>query len=533
MKGPAYFDTPERAERLQLLLHLLNNAPEAIYLRAPSGAGKTRFSQQVGDRAAQDYQVIWLMAGTGRALAEQFPLDTGAGEEGADPEPDLLLESDSEKPALLIVDNADALQPGDLADLHALQRSGARVLLLGTGHLAAAEGVPAPQFVDLPVFTEAQTLAFIRAQGKLGPDGVDERMALGLHRAAGGSPGPLLDALAAIPVIGQAPEVRQAQFPWRWAVLGAGLALLLVAVLIFQDRITSWLQSPVAPPRLTVDTPKTTDQPLAESAAVPPPVESPQAIEPVQQDAAAEVAIREEAGSKLDAGVESEEAAPAMAATEGVPAAADSAVGVSGMSVSAAPDPVLDAVIEEAISAAEQVPQVAPEPAAAQVEPRPAGAPKIALPVTAPPGDSAVRPPEEGGQPPKAEAKAPAAASAGKTKPEAPVSKVVALPAKSAVPVSETTGHGWLDAQPAQHFTLQLVGSRDRASIDQFIRRYGIAKPYAVFVRDLGGSPWYSLVSGSYPSRDSAIAARAKLPKGVAGVWPRTFASIREQLRGG
>lgn len=98
MKGPAYFDTPERAERLQLLLHLLNNTPDVLYLRAPNGAGKTRFSQQVGDRAAQDYQVIWLMAGTGRALAEQFPLDAAAGEEGGDSEPDLLVESDVEKP---------------------------------------------------------------------------------------------------------------------------------------------------------------------------------------------------------------------------------------------------------------------------------------------------------------------------------------------------------------------------------------------------------------------------------------------------
>jgi septal ring-binding cell division protein DamX len=154
------------------------------------------------------------------------------------------------------------------------------------------------------------------------------------------------------------------------------------------------------------------------------------------------------------------------------------------------------------------------------------------LPVAVP-GDSAVGSPEDGGQPPKAEANAPAGGSAGKVKPKTPVSKVEAPPAKAAVPVSETTGHEWLNAQPGQNFTLQLVGSRDRSSIDQFIHRYGIAKPYAVFVRDLGGSPWYSLVSGSYPSRGSAIAARAKLPKGVAGVWPRTFASIREQLRGG
>ena len=36
-----YFDTPARAERLQLLLYLVRNAGEVIYLRAPSGAGAT------------------------------------------------------------------------------------------------------------------------------------------------------------------------------------------------------------------------------------------------------------------------------------------------------------------------------------------------------------------------------------------------------------------------------------------------------------------------------------------------------------
>ena len=88
----------------------------------------------------------------------------------------------------------------------------------------------------------------------------------------------------------------------------------------------------------------------------------------------------------------------------------------------------------------------------------------------------------------------------------------------------------WLKTRKPGNYTLHLVGARDRAAIEKFIRTHRLARPYAVFSRDLDGRPWYSLVAGDYPNRDAAVAARARLPAAVqtAGVWPRTFASIQE-----
>ena len=95
--------------------------------------------------------------------------------------------------------------------------------------------------------------------------------------------------------------------------------------------------------------------------------------------------------------------------------------------------------------------------------------------------------------------------------------------------VSET-GEAWLNSRPPERYTLQLVGSRQRAAIEKFVTDNSISKPFAIFKRELNGSDWFSLVAGDYPDRDAAVAARSRLPKPLdgAGVWPRTFGSIRE-----
>jgi DamX protein len=87
-----------------------------------------------------------------------------------------------------------------------------------------------------------------------------------------------------------------------------------------------------------------------------------------------------------------------------------------------------------------------------------------------------------------------------------------------------------LKSRDPARFTLQLVGSRDRAAVRKFAREHAIAEPHAVFERDLKGRPWYSLVAGDYPDRAAAIAARERLPKalGRSGIWPRTFGSIQK-----
>ena len=117
--------------------------------------------------------------------------------------------------------------------------------------------------------------------------------------------------------------------------------------------------------------------------------------------------------------------------------------------------------------------------------------------------------------------------------PAAPAPVVEPKPAAVVSRPAAVSGSNWLKTRPPMRYTLQLVGARDRAAVQKFVRDFGISEPYAIFERDLKGKPWYSLVAGDYPNRDAAIAARARLPKRLerSGVWPRTFESIQKDTK--
>ncbi len=544
MSDAAYFDTPERSERLQLLIHLLNNAEKIPYLRAPLGAGKTRFARQAAARLEADYQLVWLLVGAALPLRDQLYYELGL--EGGAPWPSAVLDGQGDKSLLLMVDDADGLQLAELADLLDLHRAGVKILLIGTGGLVNTQGEWDLQFIDLPPFSEAQTRDFIQAQGQLHPGAIDNEMAIRLHRAAGGLPGPLLDALGDLPA-GSPPPRGGLRISWALLALGGLLIGLLVLALVFQDAINGWFEPGPQIEKAGASRPEPPAPPAPESA--PEPAEAPvfkSRIAPVSKPPA---------GPRTAAPA----SAPATAAGSGqapqTPVRSESAVGSTGDAESAVddtPDPVLDAVIDSAIRAAEQPAPAAQQPSGAASVSGPSKSPAETLspkPASKPKPKPAPKP-EAAKKAPQAQAPAaPSAASGQVTKasptvrtPPVTAARKPAAPRKPAVarakpvsrprprPYSGPSGLAWLKTQAAGRYTLQLVGARDRASIDKFVKKHRIRPPYAVFSRELGGKPWYSLVAGSYPDHDSAVAARARRFKGLSGVWPRTFASIRGQM---
>lgn len=504
MSETAYFDTPERAERAQLLVHLVNNTEDVLYLRGPIGSGKTRFIKRLLPELESDYELTWHTSGEGDSLptaaALTQPLATG------DAELDLLVQEEDHRPELLVIDDADALSPEEIEALRHLYRSGQRILLLGTGGPVQGLGEMRLQFVDIPPFGEEQSREFIQLQGKLGDGALDEKMVSSLHRAAAGQPGPLLDALAGLPSAAKNPPTgkkRASKRPiidWKWIAPAGVLIVLLGAVLVFQDRINAWFE-----PGDKVDS-------VATAPGMGPGVEQPEdpfrsgiiEVEPGEVDIESQevgVEDRMQLSPLPDIDLPPAETSPEMA-DKPVPATDDPIIEDDV-------DPILDAVIDAAISAAEQAPRAESADAEGSELQQEKTKERLQTP-------AAVIPPE------------PAIVAATDT----PVATIKSPEPKSRTAVVAQTGQAWLRAQPANNYTLQLVGSRDRASIDRFIRKHGLVGPHAVFSRDLDGDPWYSLVSGSYPGRESAIAARKRLPAGLSGVWPRTFASIRGQVAG-
>ncbi|MGH8615595.1 MAG: AAA family ATPase [Gammaproteobacteria bacterium] len=95
-------------------------------------------------------------------------------------------------------------------------------------------------------------------------------------------------------------------------------------------------------------------------------------------------------------------------------------------------------------------------------------------------------------------------------------------------------GPQWLQAQQADRYVVQLFASRDRKAVFRFLHEQNDRLQLAWFSTASRGRPWYAVVEGLYPDRDSAHAAVAKV-QSVAGIssspWPRSIASIKKALK--
>ncbi|MCB1773460.1 MAG: SPOR domain-containing protein [Gammaproteobacteria bacterium] len=569
-----YFDTPERLERQQLLLHLVRNAGEVIYLRGPDGAGKTLFARRMFEQLGEGLYGAWIVAGKEPDFVAAVNRQLSIATDRASPWPDSLMFALGEREMLLVVDDADAIDAQTLSHIAALRQRGGHILLIGRGGLPPGAAV-SPQFMDLPGFDAQQSAAFLRSRPKAATAAITDDVATALHRAAQGMPGPLLDALQVLatdrPVTERKaakPDARRGPVPTWYLLAGAGV-LLLGTVLWFQDSINEAV-APGVPagtvePIATVDVNKpATDRferdrlpvppasgsgpvsPFAPPVAVPP-VESPKAVAvpastqpvaPVGEGTSADIDPLE--AVMLDALAAAKEAESVPRATASADPSASAVTEPPAVPVSSAPPPKPAVPSTAAIELPARRPvEGTPQPSA--VTQTAAATSTVATDDPAPvptvvAGEDAARSspaPVEDRSVPAAAAEAraipPAAQSAPQPAPVVDRNPPKPQPQPQAQPqAARVAEKGWLETRTPSHFTLQLVGARDRASIDRFVRRHGIQQPYAVFQRELKGAPWYSLVAGDYPDRAAAIAARARLPAGLerSGVWPRTFESI-------
>jgi septal ring-binding cell division protein DamX len=575
-----YFDTPARAERLQLLLYLVRNAGEVIYLRAPAGAGKTLFAQRLFDTLSDQVAAVWVRGSEECDVAAAAVDQLGLPPDSARHWPDAVLEGLDGQDLLLIVDDADRLGLKVVESLDLLHAHGGRLLLVGQGGLAETSGNWDLQFVDLPAFDAEQTTAFLRQQAGEQAARVTDDLAAGLHRASKGLPGPLLDALngvlggsgsrSAMRRTAATTSGRTGRPMWHW-LAGGTLVLLLAGVLLFQDAFNRMFESdkqvagrPVAPtvdpePAAsevrTADATQNTGPDLAppaaaDMAAVVPAVTGPQAPEVVSETPpAVEDAPATEQGRAPEQQADTEEdpldavmrdALAAAGAGRSDPLKADAADVDKALPTEARPaEPAAVSQPEDAQAKAEVVPETPLEatptkdtkpPAEPSAEP---SAVVAAAPDPEPePQSSAVAASgqQTPGEPPAEPAPGPVGAPVESR--EIPKEPQV-VTAKPAVVVPAATapsgGDAWLKNRDPARYTLQLVGSRDRVAVRKFVRVHAIGEPHAIFERDLKGKPWYSLVAGDYPDRAAAIAARERLPKslGRSGIWPRTFGSIQ------
>ena len=593
-----YFETPERSGCLRLVGELLRIGDEVPYLRGPGGAGKTRFAVQLLEKIEQPYVVVWLNARTMGDMVMALTAELGLEPDDLD-WPNGPLRAVGEQGLLVVVDDADQLELAGVAQLFELHDAGARLLFLGNGGLSQVQGNWDLAFIDLPPFTPQQSLAFLKNAGELRGNILTDEVASGLHRAAEGLPGHLLDALIAMPVqqeqqatSGEAERQGGGSLPLL--LMGGLIGLLVIVVVMFKDGVDGpagttptvdalpvpqqgagvqrieregaatapapqvqamqpssaatglGMTSSAGKPAVSTDAEPSLSDDMGSSSRMPalelPVLQQPQPAVEAQPAAIAESQADDLAGSGNEpeapvaqagvAALQTEarhakrllpsqipndpptaETAPAVEAAEAdrllpsqipnTPADEEPAP-VAEVPVAAAPAELADEAIDAAIAAVEQLPQA--ETLSAPVAPGDAGTAQ-APPQAAVVAESQVADEPEPATAPSPEPAAPAAGAGNR-------------------------GIAWVRAQSPDRYTLQLVAARDRNAIVKYLKRHGISEPYAIFARDLKGQPWYSLVTGSYADRATAVQARTQLPSSLdaSGVWPRTFASIQEQL---
>ncbi|HED39827.1 MAG TPA: outer membrane protein assembly factor BamD [Chromatiales bacterium] len=134
-------------------------------------------------------------------------------------------------------------------------------------------------------------------------------------------------------------------------------------------------------------------------------------------------------------------------------------------------------------------------------------------------------------EPPAAVAQTPTTTS-GPEQPAATITQPSAT-ADNMMPPSNTIREtSWVIAQPPERFTIQLLGTENEALLRHQIKSNGLLNEVAYYKKLREGAPWYSLIYGSYHSREAATAAAQALPPALrkGKPWIRKIGDIQASL---
>jgi len=90
----------------------------------------------------------------------------------------------------------------------------------------------------------------------------------------------------------------------------------------------------------------------------------------------------------------------------------------------------------------------------------------------------------------------------------------------------------WLQQQPPDTWTLQILGAREPATLANFVKQHQLGNNTAWYTTDLKGRPWYVLVHGFYSDREAARQSIQWLPASIqqARPWAKSLASVQQSI---
>lgn len=470
--------TQERAQKLELLIHLLANLQQPLVVCGPEGIGKTTLLSVLQERKANFWQYCLIKGSANlsfEAIQEELlgALSQDQKENQAQALPTLLARVESQKRKIvLIVDDAGALVPGLITSLiqYVAANSVLRLIFVLTHdelHIQSRydHTIEDCHFIEIPTLSEKQCGEFLqflaaRPSVQLSYHAISDSMIESVYHKTHGIPGRIIAELPRIAVVKHNSNSS-------WWLPAAVLGLIAVALVL------QWFSA-----RQTRD-----DQVIKPAA--------------VEQTAAIAIPPQVELPLAIDLGGQTQQTLTEIA---------QQSSGVSALNRIAKTEPELrESVANEQNSQQIQAGQIKP----AVVEKETAKQANL---------NQANKKTEQ----PKPES------TMTVNNPQQAVEEAVATIEKQA---SEGDGWQWLSTQPVNNYTLQLMVLSKQESITGVLNKYpAMAQGARTIKKVSNGKERYVLVYGSFASPSSALKAKASLPNEFSAAMVRKTGALKKEL---
>lgn len=112
-------------------------------------------------------------------------------------------------------------------------------------------------------------------------------------------------------------------------------------------------------------------------------------------------------------------------------------------------------------------------------------------------------------------------------------SNPVAEPASNSTSASLSSFERTLLSYPSSSYTVQIVGASSESNIQSFVKTAQLDVTVGYFETRLNDKPWYVVIAGNFPDRESATALISSLPDSAktSGPWVRGLADIQADIQ--
>ncbi len=467
----------ERAQKLDLLIHLITNLRQSLVVCGPKGIGKTTVLNELVAQKSSQWQIL-QMKGSANLSFESFQEQLKHflyGQHSAPSAKDvneLLAEADKrEMTQLIIIDDAGEMVPGLITHLiHYVSNFNSLRLIFALTldelhiKISSDRTIEDCHFIEIPPLTDKQCGVFLQNQSRLPNatfsfNAIDDRLIEKLYRETHGIPGRIVQE---IPHMSRYEPISNVK--WLGLVGGGLFAVLLISHFVGGDAKDPEQQG--ATRQLLV-------KPIAEEVSIASPV----------------IASFDETESE------------AIVQSEVLPNALyDSSVDVA---LSKAP-PEFERSVLAPVDMSESMSRDAlpvEEPSEPKVEPEPISKPdKVEKPVASVP-----------------------------PKPLVEIKPIIPKAVQSATAEDDST---WLNLQSSQHFTIQLIALTSSSSVKKFYQdNRKLADRLKTLQIKKGGKTKFVIIYGSFVNAETAKKNMQKLPVKYRKSWVRAFEALQQEIK--